>query len=213
VFSFLEAADPTLNWKFKFKAPHALWLTSESRKKYLKTVGRSRMAGTKVTVGKRVRVEGLTGRVDLNGKLGTVSQVKEEGKFAVKLEEGTEVILKSANLVIEETAAKKEQPEPRTKRARFADEPSEIKTVVSKGKKKAPEMQDDDEEIEISDEDEEENDDPPYSTWANKVVTIRLIRNKTDEGICFNLEKGYTHQVLSLCQALRKHENSDTHVL
>ena len=133
----------------------------------------------------------------MNGKNGLVVQEKEDEKFAVKLEEGTEVVLKAANLVLDEQEAESKQSNPKAKRARFADDPSEITTVEQKRKSLKSAMTEEVDEIEISDDDEEEErDDPPYSTWANKVITIRFIRNKKDSGICFNLKNGYTHQVV-----------------
>ena len=155
------------------------------------------MAGTKgakVSVGKRVLVEGLTGRTELNGKSGVVLQAKEEDKFAVKLDEGTEVILKAANLALEKGKSEGNSAEPKPKKARFADNTEEIPSNHQKNKKGKSRMTEEEDCIEVED-DDSQDDDPPYSTWANKAVTIRLIRSSKDAGISFNLENGYTHQV------------------
>jgi hypothetical protein len=149
-------------------------------------------AGTKVAVGKRVRVQGLNGRAELNGKFGIVLQVKEEEKFTVKLDEGTEIILKAANLVLdgEEPKLEGKQPEPKAKRARFSDD---IEIMEDCAQSAAEGTVD---EVQAEDDEGSENEDPPYSTWANKAVTLRFIKSKTDAGISFNLKKGFTHQVL-----------------
>jgi hypothetical protein len=152
------------------------------------------MAGTKVAVGKRVRVQGLNGRAELNGKFGTVLQVKEEEKFAVKLDDGAEIILKAANLALdgEEPKIEGRQPEPKAKKARFSDDIEIMEDSAQPAAAGKNIVEDEGQEV---DDESTENEDPPYSTWANKAVTLRFIKSKTDPGLSFNLEKGFTHQV------------------
>jgi hypothetical protein len=158
--------------------------------------------------GVRVKLQGLVKTPEHNDKCGVV--IHEEGeRWLVRLDGGKELKLKPANLVADPDAenrapkTKKVEGSPEKKRARFGDDGGDVQVTVH-------EVGSQDEDGESSD---EESEDPPFSTWANKVLTLKMLSSDGDSETETAFNPLFTHQVFYAPPAVKDGERMHEELL
>ena len=146
------------------------------RRQSLLMMAASDAGSERLRPGRTVRIEGLMGKPELNGKTGRL--LRQEGeRWVVKVPGQDEMSLPPTRLVAEE---------PEQKRARFAE-------GAGASNPRGAEMDESPGELDEGDEDEiEEDKAPPHSRWAEEVTTIKIVNGAGSAG---QFPPLYTHQV------------------